>query len=64
MNRPTSKNFYKGEDNSEVSKLLARKEEEMRILQDKYDRLYICRYVDIQPRTRRATSKWQLAREV
>lgn len=41
MNRPTSKNFYKGEDNSEVSKLLARKEEEMRILQDKYDRLYI-----------------------
>lgn len=61
MNRPTSKNFFRGEDNSsELSRLLGKKEEEMRILQEKYDRLYICKYVVIQRRTRKATSKWLL----
>ena len=45
MNRPTGKNFYAGggktEEAAELRSLLGKKEEDYKILLDKYDRLFI-----------------------
>lgn len=51
MNRPTGKNFYGGaktEEVAEIRALLAKKEEDYKLLLDKYDRLFISNYVIIQ----------------
>jgi hypothetical protein len=65
MSRPTSKNFYGGgrsEETAELRAQLARKEEEHRLLLDKYDRLFISKRVFIQARTRSPRSSRLLAR--
>lgn len=55
MNRPTGKNFYppsKTEEVAEMRSLLLKKEEDYKLLLDKYDRLFISNFEFIQARTR------------
>ena len=55
MNRPTGKNFYppsKTEEVAEMRSLLLKKEEDYKLLLDKYDRLFISNPYFTQARTR------------
>jgi hypothetical protein len=64
MTRPTSKNFYpssKGEDLLELRNQLQRREEENRLLQEKYDKLFICTTNVTQPRRKRTRTSPQAA---
>lgn len=52
MNRPTRQNFYpggnKGDEVSDLRRQLEKKEETMKVLQEKYDKLYIGTVLFIQ----------------
>lgn len=55
MNRPTGKNFYppsKTEEVAEMRSLLLKKEEDYKLLLEKYDRLFISNCDSTQARTR------------
>ena len=62
MNRPTRQNFYgsRTEEGNDLRRQLQKKEEEMRILQDKYDKLYICK-IALMQRKKRKEDKEMLA---
>jgi hypothetical protein len=55
MARPTTKNFYNGKSDSDstLRQALEKKDEELRIIQDKYDKLYISTHFVTQARARR-----------
>jgi hypothetical protein len=66
MNRPTRQNFFaggKGDETAELRMMLARKEEDFKVLQDKYDRLFISKLCLIQAKTRRDRSRPKPDRE-
>ena len=62
MNRPTGKNFYGGggggktEEVAELRMFLSKKEEDYKILLDKYDRLFISNYFLIQAKIKNQTN--------